>query len=141
MSDQEPRRRVQHPGGGKSRTKQADAASVDIKAILGRYINTGLVSQRREPGTYGDFSSASTFSDAMNRVREAEEQFMLLPAEIRRACDHDPAVFLEKVFSPEGRAELEQVGLVENEAPVGAPPSKPSEEAAGGQADVPADPA
>lgn len=125
----EERRRVQHPGGGVSKTRQSDALQSDVNAIMSKYVQTGLVSQRAERGTYGDFSSGLTFHEAMNAVREAESDFWQLPPQVRRKCKNDPGEFLDMVFDPDRRHELEELGLREEDAPEKAPPaSKPPEE-------------
>ena len=140
---EERRQRVTHPAGGKSRTKQGDRAGTNANEIFRKWINTGLVSQQREPGSYGDFSSGVDYFTAMSRVRAAEQEFDLLPAAIRKECKNDPAMFLDMVFDPKERAKLEELGLVESEAPVDAPAaSEPEQEAApAGQAEEPAEPA
>lgn len=123
------RPRVQHEGGGVSKTRQSDTLKTDVRAILGRYIAHGT-----PPGgllreaNYGDFTNVDSYHAALNMLREAQLSFNALPAAVRRRCANDPGLFLELVYNPENRHELEQLGLVEALTPKDAPPSKPPPE-------------
>jgi len=76
--------------------------------------------------SYGDFSMGLDFHEALNRVSEAESDFMKLPAPLRAHVENDPGLFLDLVFDPDRRGELEELGLIPTRAPVAAPPaSKP----------------
>lgn len=120
--------RIQHPGGGVSRTKQADSATTDLKAIVNKYITHGQPLPERDLH-YGDFTNVSDYHAAHNRMIEAQEQFAALPAAVRRHCENDPGKFLDLVFDPDRRGELEELGMVPERAPAGAPPAKEEEPA------------
>jgi len=121
-------RRVQHAGGGRLMTKQAEAAETDMNAIIRRHRNTGAPFPVNGNATYGDFSGSLDFHAALTRVREAELTFALLPAEVREAARNDPGVFLDMVHDPEKRDELVKLGLVEAAIPA-APVEAPVEPA------------
>lgn len=79
-------------------TKDSFKDECDINNIVRKYKATGqLPSLVRQDARYGDFSDVPTYMEALERVRLAEEAFSALPAEVRKDCDNDPAVFLEKV--------------------------------------------
>jgi len=116
------RRRVTQPEGGRMMTKQAEAAETDINAIIRRHRQMGAPFPT-EGGTYGDFSTGLDFHASLNRVREAELTFNLLPAEVREFCSNDPGRFLDLVGDPAKREELVKLGLVEAAIPNGMKPS------------------
>jgi len=118
-------RKVRHRSGGRVMTKQADAAAADANVLVRRWLQRGELQVTREEARYGDFSSGLTFHESLLRVKAAEEEFAGLPARIRKACENDPAKFLQMVFDPTRRAELEALGLVEKMAPPAAPPAGP----------------
>lgn len=119
-------RRVTHPEGGRLMTKQAGKDAADINLIMKKYIAHGVppLANGRTPH-YGDFTDADGYMSAMMAIRQAEGDFMRLPSRVRAHVDNDPAKFIEMVFDPERRAELEELGLVAEAAPAAAPPSKP----------------
>lgn len=145
-----PREQVAHPAGGRMMTKQSMAAETDINQIMSRWISTGAVpfGHNNQAPRYGDFSSGIDFKTALDQVREAERQFDLLPAHIRKHCDNDPQKFLAMVYDPSRRDELVQLGMVEEQLPAaavatagplvgtdaaGAPPSAPAAAVAAGK--------
>lgn len=83
------------------RTKGSFKDSCDVNNIVKKYLRTGNLPDlvRRDP-KFGDFSDVPSFQEALERVRKAEETFAALPAQVRRECGNDPAVFLEKVQDP-----------------------------------------
>jgi len=102
--------------GDPGRTKQADAAACDINNILKRYEKTGILpGMIRENPSYGDFSEAPDFQEALNLVRDAERQFGALDAPIRSRFDNDPAKFLEFVHNPSNIEEMANLGLLKPE--------------------------
>lgn len=119
--------RVTAPSGGDSRTKQADALASDINNIMDRFVTHGQIPETGANPTYGDFSQIGDLHSAMNRVQAAQDDFDALPSSVRRATNNDPGEFLDMVYDPDRRGELEKLGLVENLAPAAAPPAKPEE--------------
>lgn len=145
MADELKRVRVVHATGGRKLVKQAPAAESDINVLVNRWKQgEPLVVNPGEP-KYGDFSNGASYHQALSRVREVEQQFeQLVPARVRQACKNDPGVFFDRVFTAEGRAELEALGLKPQAAPVSAPlaavsePGAPSEAPTGGANEGPA---
>lgn len=125
--------RAVHRSGGESRTKQSDALSSDVNAIMKRYVAHGVLppSSGRRP-RYGDFTSATSYHEAMDRMLAAQEEFHRLPAAVRDACRNDLGVFVEACSTDEGRAQLRELGLdpaFEPEAVVPEPVAAPEPEA------------
>ncbi len=130
IDEPKPRRRVQHKGGGLSKTRQADALNTDINTIMKKYVAHGILP--RPPGTarYGDFSSGLDFKTAMDAVTAAQSNFMELPSHIRSHCRNDAGEFLDMVFDPARKAELEELGMLPQADPT---LPAPEPEATGGE--------
>lgn len=122
------RRRVTHPEGGKLITKQADGVRMDTNHIVNRWITHGVLPLAGTHPTFGDFSNRTTYHEALSRIRQAETDFATLPANVRRHCNNDLGEYLECVYDPNRRAELEALGLVDEHAPADAPPAAVVEE-------------
>lgn len=107
-----PRGRVQKVFTQPSRTKESDRDRTDINKIIAQHRRTGVVTHlERRPPMYGDFSQALNLQTALDQVHAAREEFMRLPAEVRKASMNDPAVMLHMLATEEGRALLEAAGL------------------------------
>ena len=118
------KKRVTHPEGGESRTQQNHAAATDINSIMSRYIQQGGSLPER-PHSYGDFSSGITFHEAQDKVIAARDEFERLPVAVKRYCNQDVGEFLDLVYNPDRRGELEDLGLVEQHTPEAAPEANP----------------
>lgn len=103
--------RVFQPEGGVMRTKQADAGDADINVIVRRARQTGSLPPPGRVPRYGDFTDGGSFHERLSQLREAEAEFMELPARVRQLCQNDPGMFLDMVHDPEGLAELVEAGL------------------------------
>lgn len=116
------RQRVTHAEGGELKTKQGLQDGTDINKIMDRWLKHGTSVAHMNPnaGSYGDFSSGLDYREALTSVKAAEADFAALPARVRAACGNDPGEFLQIVFDPERRDELEGMGLVGARAPGGA---------------------
>lgn len=119
------RRRVQHEGGGISKTRQSDALTTDINAIVGRFLTTGVLPVTGATPTYGDYSTGMDFHTAMSRVKAAESAYWELPLSVRKLTENDPGKFIDLVMTPEGRAQLEEIGMPEDRVPPTAPEPAP----------------
>lgn len=107
------RTRVQQdPGPEESQVQQHLAAETDINNIMAKYAKTGEL-RHISPmmGEYGDFSDAPDYQTALNRIMDAENLFMELPARVRDRFGNDPAQFV--VFATDGKNidELRSLGL------------------------------
>lgn len=104
-------------------TKQSDAEQVDINRHLARWIAHGPHPALKERPKYGDFSAVGDYLDSWNKVARAQLEFDALPSKIRKYCDNDVGKFVDLVYDPTRRGELEELGLLEEQAPAAAPPS------------------
>ncbi len=130
------RERVCHPEGGELRTKRGLRDQTDINRIMDRWLKHGTSVAHLNPNvaTYGDFSSGLDYREALTAVKAAEADFAALPAQVRAHVGNDPGEFLQMIFDPERRDELEGLGLVADRRGEGDSPS-PS-----GPGDAPTEP-
>ena len=107
------RMRVTHPVSGELRVKQSLRDGTDINLIMERWLNHGasVVHLNRQVAAYGDFSSGLDYAEAVTAIRSAEAGFASLPARVRAKCRNDPAEFLQIVFDPERRDDLEGLDI------------------------------
>lgn len=126
-----------HPEGGRVMVKQSMAAETDINAVVARHVAHRIPFSMDARATYGDFSTIGDYQSALDRVMAAKADFMMLPAAVRDHCENDPGRFLELVFDPGKRGELEALGLVEAAAPEAAPEADPKGAPAPGGAVTP----
>jgi len=77
----------------------------DVNKIMAKYLKTGqLPNLIQKDARYGDFASVPSYMEAMEIVHKSQAAFDSLPAQIRKECGNDPALFLELVKVPEWRA-------------------------------------
>lgn len=96
------------------RTKQSFLKETDVNTIMGRWRTTGHIDHlAKSPPRYGDFSSATDYLTAVNKVKAAEVAFGELPAEIRQRMDNDPGVLLDFLSDSENQEEAVALGLVD----------------------------
>ncbi len=115
------RKRVCHPSGGPQMTKLSEQASTDVNLIMDSWISGGQAVAghlNTAEGRYGDFSSGIDFQSALNAVSAAQDEFRKLPAKVRAHVNNDPGAFLDMVYDPSRRDELEGLGLVDAPKPV-----------------------
>lgn len=106
-----------------SRTRQEFADECDINVLMRRYEATGVISHvQTVEGKYMDLSNVPDLASAIDVVREANEQFMRLPARARARFDNDPVKFVEYAANPDNIEQMCEWGLAERV--VDPPPAK-----------------
>lgn len=83
----------------------------DINTIVKRFGLTGELPDVAMPQS-GDFVGIGDFHSAMNLVRQTEEQFLRVPAEIRARFNNDPARFMAFVEDDSNYDEARKLGLL-----------------------------
>lgn len=107
-----------------SLAKQSFAEECDINTIVRKFGLTGQMPVGLRMPTFGDFLDIPDYHSAMNAIREADESFYALPAELRARFGNDPGAFVEFCSDESNRPEAEKLGLVAPrvvEEPVGVP--------------------
>lgn len=98
---------------GPSQADESQLESTDINNILKRYQKTGLLAHaiEMEP-QYGDFSESTDYQAAMQTIATANQQFELLPANLRERFQNNPAKMLEFVANKENKEEAIKLGII-----------------------------
>lgn len=105
----------------RSRTKQEFAKESNINTIVAKAKITGILGNpgaTRQP-RFGDFSNGIDFQTVSNRIAEAQQSFMELPAIVRARFKNDVAVMLDFIADPANLSDCQALGLL--------PPPTPEE--------------
>lgn len=98
--------------GTLSLTRQEFADECDINNIMSKYQQVGVVSHINPAAPlYVDYSDAPDLVTALNMLRDADDQFMQLPAKVRREFDNDPVKFVEFASNEENIDKMREWGL------------------------------
>lgn len=92
--------------------RQSEAAECDINRIVSQYVKTGYLPAGYAEGVFADVSAIGDYRSAVERVRQAEVEFMKLPPKVRLRFENDPLAFVEFAIDPANRAEMEELGLL-----------------------------
>lgn len=98
-----------------SLTQQQFLTECDINHIADVYMKTGLAPQVLQLPTQGDFEGIFDFQGAMNTIKTAKDQFMLLPAKIRTRFNNDPAELIAFVQDDDNLNEALKLGFIDKE--------------------------
>lgn len=106
----------------KSLTQQHNKDECDINNIVAKLNATGVLEhvERRSP-RYLDCMDPMEYSEALNVVIEAQEQFDSLPAKIRERFGNDPEAMLDFLSCEENYEEAKALGFVYEDGTSGAP--------------------
>lgn len=101
----------------KTKTMESEKDSCDVNRIMNHYLRYGVVPDGVTVKTpkFGDFSNIPTFQDAQNMMRQAEDVFLRVPIEIRRACDHNAAKVMDFLNDPNNKDVLKKYGMLKPE--------------------------
>lgn len=104
-----PRAEYQTVNDEPSKTIQSDAHEADIKTILKKHGMTGIVEHLAQTDAqFVDVTELTDYADVMRITREAEGEFMKLPAKVRALFDHDVAKWLDAAHDQEKRDAVAQ---------------------------------
>jgi len=96
-----------------TKTDQSQKAAADINEIVRQFAVTGNLPQMPLPEHYGDFTNLQgDYRTMLEAVRNAESEFMDLPAELRARFQNDPAQLIDFVYNESNRAEAQTLGLI-----------------------------
>lgn len=92
---------------------QSEKDSCNPALIYAKYMRTGLMTNVRQGElTYGDFSNAVDYHDAVFKSQQAQEDFLQLPADIRIRFDNDPGQLIDFLNDNNNYDEAVKLGLV-----------------------------
>ena len=95
----------------------------NINTIVRRFGVTGELPGDVAMPRSGDFTGIPDFHTAMNLVRQAQEEFVKVPAEVRARFGNDPQAFMAFVEDDANREEARRLGLLKAVVP-DAPPMR-----------------
>jgi len=78
-------------------TQQHGKEEADINTIVNRFLKTGLLPQVPLPPSYQNFGDVFDFQSAMDTIKQANDSFLALPANVRARFQNDPAIFVAYV--------------------------------------------
>lgn len=116
---------------GESLTQQHYKDECEVINIIKKHDRNGIIEHvQRGQARYGDFSEVADYREALDLVRNAQEEFMTIPSDIRKKFDNNPGKFYEFVSNPDNKEELKAMGFIEPQAvdsPSSATTQAPSE--------------
>jgi phage internal scaffolding protein len=99
---------------GESLTQQHFQEECDIINIIKRHDRNGIIEHvHRGQARYGDFSEVTDYREALDLVKNAQEEFMTIPSDIRKQFDNNPGKFYEFVSNPDNKDELKKMGFID----------------------------
>ena len=114
-----------------SKAIQSAEEESNINTIVRRFGISGELPNQVAMPQSGDFTNIPDFHTAMNLVRQAQQEFVRVPAEIRARFNNDPGRFMDFFDDPANYDEALKLGLV-NVRPLVPPSGTPDGGAAAG---------
>jgi phage internal scaffolding protein len=112
---------------GDSMTQQHFAEESEINNILRSHDRNGVIEHiHRGNAIYGDFSNITDFSDALYQIKEAQQEFLNIPSEIREKFQNDAGQFFKFASNPDNLQELRDMGLANPQQSVAMPADIPA---------------
>lgn len=106
------------PNVGESMTQQHFTEECDIHNIIKRHDTDGIImSVNKGQAIYGDFSEVTDFTEALDLIKNASENFMQIPSQIRKRFDNDAGKFFNYAQDPKNFDELIELGLATKKVP------------------------
>lgn len=101
---------------GESLTQQHFKEECETINIIKKHDRNGIIEHvQRGQARYGDFSQVADYREALDLVRDAQDEFMTIPSDIRKKFDNDPGKFYEFVSNPDNKEELKQMGFIQTQ--------------------------
>ena len=102
-----------------SLTQQHFTEDADLNVIAKRFglDNAPMPPAPADPRYYGDFSMAPDLRTIMDRVNDARNHFMALPAKLRARFNNDPDTLWSFVNDPDNTEEAVRLGLLKKPEP------------------------
>lgn len=96
-----------------SRVKKSFQDEADVNKIVHKYLRTGQMPavDIKNP-LYADYTNVDDYKTALDKVKAAEANFAMLPAEVRDRVDNDPHKYLAFMEDEKNKDEIVGLGLV-----------------------------
>lgn len=92
--------------------QQQFADDCDINVIVKRFGLTGKVVVPPSMPMVGDFTEVKDFQSCMNLIRDAQQEFERMPADVRRRFANDPGALMAFLGDESNLEEAVKLGLV-----------------------------
>jgi len=94
-----------------SKTDQTQQEHCDVKNIMKKYGNNinNVIPPNR--GVYADISELPTYQQSLHILRDAQNSFSSLPAQVRKKFDNDPGEMMKFLADPNNNEEAQKLGL------------------------------
>lgn len=93
-------------------TETAHGDDCKIQNIIKKYRETGVIDHiNSQQPQYLDLSDSYTLKEAMDKVQQADEVFMTLPATIRDDFQNDKGKFVDFMQNPENIEKIQEYGF------------------------------
>jgi phage internal scaffolding protein len=107
---------------GESMTQEQFGDECEINNIIRSHDRNGVIEHiNRGNAIYGDFSGITDFSEALDQIREAQDEFMNIPSEIREKFQNDAGQFFKFASDPSNHESLVELGLANPKPSVAMP--------------------
>ena len=97
-------------------TQQHFQDDCDINRIIERFTKTGILPEIASNFEFADVSDVPSYQEAMHFIMDAQDQFMELPAKLRKEFDNDPGQFLAFMEDSNNYERAIELGLIERQA-------------------------
>jgi phage internal scaffolding protein len=96
-----------------TKTQQHEANNMNINEIMSRYNKTKMAPVTYCTPQYGDFSKVNDYHTSLNKVINIQNEFMELPANIKKRFKNNPANLINFMNDNENYHEAIELGLIE----------------------------
>lgn len=111
---------------GDGRTKQSFRDRVNINTIIAKHRRTGMIEHLNAKAPfYGDVSEFVDYQTCMEKVKRANELFMLMSPEVRDKFENDPQQMISFLSDEKNMDEAVRLGMVKAKPPVEVAPVVP----------------
>jgi phage internal scaffolding protein len=101
----------------RSRTKQSMKDQCDINTIIAKYQKSKTLTHVNNiQGHFGDFTNVTDYQSACLAVQNAEDNFLQLPAMVRKKFENDPSQLLAFIADDKNYSEAQELGLIPKES-------------------------
>lgn len=97
----------------------------DINTIMRRFGQGAELPENFRSPQYGDFDQVADYQTALNAVRQADEAFMAMPADLRARFHNQPQELLDFLADGTNKAEAIKLGLIPRPEPAPEAPKAP----------------
>lgn len=94
-----------------SKTQQSQADEADINTIVRRFKLTGQLPENVKVPVFADTDGELTYKECLDMIRQADQSFSAMPADVRARFGNDPANFVEFCSDEKNLEEMRKLGL------------------------------